>query len=334
MAREYARIRLTINGDDKFEALSADAQWLYTRVLLPEPSLSYCGIADWRPKRLVGKAQDMTLERITRAATALEHGRFALFDLDTEEVLVRAYIRSDELLRNPKMAAAVVKAYGAVASKPLRAAIITEVKRVRSESPDLSPWTHKDTAADLSELLGKADVDSVGYTNAYPVHNGDSDSVPITNGITNRNGDVGTSPDHQSKSVPIPSTSTYTSTPTPLKEGGLSKSGTSPGEPNPNDLPPPHCPKHPDGTSEPCGACADARHTREAHDRANSERQRAQRQSEQQAALEAKLAAIAVCELCDGDGYRGGRVCDHVDRTETAKSGAAKARAALGKATP
>jgi hypothetical protein len=31
--------------------------------------------------------------------------------------------------------------------------------------------------------------------------------------------------------------------------------------------------------------------------------------------------AIAHCELCDEDGYRGARVCDHVDRTETAARG-------------
>lgn len=84
----------------------------------------------------------------------------------------------------------------------------------------------------------------------------------------------------------------------------------------------PHCSKHPGGTSEPCGACADAR-------RARAEIHRAQRESEQQAALEAKLAAIALCEICDSDGYDGTRVCDHIDRSEVAKAGAARARAAL-----
>lgn len=42
------------------------------------------------------------------------------------------------------------------------------------------------------------------------------------------------------------------------------------------------------------------------------------------------VAAIADCELCDEDGYRpNGVVCDHVDRTETARAGIAKVRAAL-----
>ncbi|MEU9805049.1 hypothetical protein [Mycobacterium sp. NPDC050853] len=101
---------------------------------------------------------------------------------------------------------------------------------------------------------------------------------------------------------------------------------------DPNDPPPTHCPKHPDGTSEPCRGCEAARRSREDIERANREQQRAQREAEQQDALEAKLATIVVCELCDEDGYRGGQVCDHVDRTQTAAKGAAMARAALAKA--
>lgn len=334
MARDYARIRVSINGDDEFEALPADAQWLYTRVLLTHPDLSLAGIVDWRPKRLVGKAADMGLERLTRAAEALERDRFVLFDLETEEALVRTYIRNDELLRNPKMAAAVVKAYGSAASKSLRAAIVTEVKRVRSESPEFSSWTHKDTAADLTGLMNRPDAETVGYANAYVVPNSDARAVTNTNGITNRNGDpdpgTDNQPDNQSNSVPIPcSPQPYSLTASSHR--GLSNRGTSPEPtaPNPNGPQTAYCPKHPDGSSEPCGACADVRRSRENRDRANSEQQRAQRESEQQAALEAKLAAIAVCGICDSDGYDGTRVCDHIDRTEVARAGAARARAAL-----
>lgn len=329
MARDYARIRLSINEDDEFEALTADAQWLYTRVLLPEPSLSYCGVADWRPKRLVGKAKDMTLDRILAAASVLERERFVLFDLDTEEVLVRTYVRGDGLLSNPKMAAAVVKAYAAATSKALRAAIISEVKRVRSDSPELSSWTNRSTADDLARLLTRPDAESVGYTYAYPVQNGNADPVPITNRNTNRNGNPDRSSDYQSQSVPIPSTSTSTSTPVPL--GGLSNRGTSPAAPgpDPNGPPPPHCSNHPGGTDEPCHACGDAREGRKRWDRANSERQRAEREAEQQEALEAKLAAVALCDICDPDGYVGTRVCDHADHTEAAREGIAKVRAAL-----
>jgi hypothetical protein len=47
----------------------------------------------------------------------------------------------------------------------------------------------------------------------------------------------------------------------------------------------------------------------------------------------AHLAAEAVvaCGMCDDDGYRGGTVCDHQDRSEIAARGSAAVRAALAK---
>lgn len=40
-------------------------------------------------------------------------------------------------------------------------------------------------------------------------------------------------------------------------------------------------------------------------------------------------AAIAACMLCDPDGYRDGRICDHVDRAEIRAAGMKRVRAAL-----
>lgn len=41
--------------------------------------------------------------------------------------------------------------------------------------------------------------------------------------------------------------------------------------------------------------------------------------------------AIVDCGLCDDDGYRGGHVCDHVDRSETHVRGMARVRQVLAK---
>lgn len=94
------------------------------------------------------------------------------------------------------------------------------------------------------------------------------------------------------------------------------------------------CSNHPHGTTKPCRGCEAARHISEGVEHERIERQRAQREAEQQDALEAKLAAIAVCDLCDGDGYQGTRVCDHIDRTSIARDGAKRARAALESLPP
>lgn len=193
MPREYARIRLSIAEDDEFEQLSPAAQWLYLRVLLPEPSLNYAGVCDWRPNRLLRKARGIDLAYILAAASDLEERRYVLFDVPTEQALIRTYIRGDELLRNPKMALAVVNGYQETASDPLRAVIVSEIQRDQQDHPEYSTWTHSISKDAIARLVTKPNADSVPYTNQI--------TIPITNRITNPDpGD-----DYQSDSVDIPS---------------------------------------------------------------------------------------------------------------------------------
>lgn len=338
MAREYARIRMSIAGDGHVEELTAAAQWLYFRILIPDPKLSHCGVTDWRPKRLINKAAGLTVDYIEAAAAELERERFALFDEDTEEVLVRAYIRSEELLRNPKMAVAVADAYLGVSSRQLKAVIASEVHRDKSEHPDYSSWTHAISRESVEILLTAKTSDEVPYVDTFGNPNTDPQEVPTTNqngnDIANRNGnqDPGTETQSETQADSLHLHIQPNSLQPAPNRGYASTEGHQGAEPDPTNPPPPHCPRHPGGTSEPCHACRDARERRTQWDWAMSEQQRAQREAEQQAALETKLAAVAVCELCDDDGYRGTHVCDHIDRGQTAAKGSALARAALEKA--
>ncbi|MBM4489450.1 hypothetical protein GS937_01460 [Rhodococcus hoagii] len=342
MAREYARIRMSVNEDEDIENLSADAQWLYFRVLIPEPTLNYAGVADWRPRRQFGKARDMTLDRYLAAAAELEANRYILVDPETEEVLVRSYIRSDELLRNPKMAASVVKAYRAVASRTLRAAIVTEVQRVHQECPGLSSWKHKDTREDLERLLARPGLDAVGYTlqiaNPQTVQNtkriGNPDSVQIGNPNPVENTDASTSldhqSDHQSQSVRIPSTSTMHHAPATMSSS-VSTEGHQ-GEPSANP-PSPNCSRHQGGTTVPCRACGDARAVRDRWDADERRRQSEAQSAEARQRAELRRAAVEACGHCDDDGRRldaPGLVCDHTeDQADRTRRGIAAARAAL-----
>lgn len=213
--RDHARVRISLAEDNHFEELSMDAQWLYIRVLVPEPSLSYCGIADWRPKRLLGKSMDMTMDRLLDAAAELERERFSLFDLTTEEVLVRSYIRSDEILRNPKMVPAVLKAYRLAASKQLRAAVVSECLRAKEQHPEFSSWTHVSAGPEMAKLLARPSSKEIPYVSQYGDRIGNA-----------------TNSDYQSDSAPIPSLPSPPSLlPTPLSEksapaGPPSKRGT------------------------------------------------------------------------------------------------------------
>ena len=77
----------------------------------------------------------------------------------------------------------------------------------------------------------------------------------------------------------------------------------------------------------PCHACAARRRTAEAA--AAQERAR-----QLDADVAARAEAIEQCDLCDGEGYRGHRLCGHdPEQDERNRRGIEAARAALGKAT-
>lgn len=185
MAREFARLRVSASDDPDIEVLTIEAQWLYFKVLLPHPALSSCGVVDWRPKHLVRKGKNASLGKLLAAAAELERARWLMFDLETEEVLLRTYVDEYEVLKNPKMAGAVAKAYHCVASRELQAALVSEMIRIREGHPDYSSWSHRDTEADLTRILSRPDLASVGYTNVFADEvdfgNTDVNAVEITN---------------------------------------------------------------------------------------------------------------------------------------------------------
>ncbi|ANW63993.1 hypothetical protein BCA37_10655 [Mycobacterium sp. djl-10] len=324
MAREYARIRLSIAADASVEALSPMAQWLYFRVLIPDPKLTHCGVTDWRPNRLLGKASGLTLALIMGAAVELEQARYALFDTDTEEVLVRAYIRSEELMRNPKHAVAVASAYLSVASRPLRAAIASELHRDRAEHPDYSSWKHSISRDAVELLLNAPTSDQVPYVDTIAKAVGKPNTITEAtwnaNGIGNRNGKLNGDahpgaeyqPEHQADSLHlVPNTLT----PAPIGSyvGRERHQGTAPAS---TPFYANRCLRHAQDPHPPaCGACADARRTSE----------------DLQAAVDAAAKQLlAECPDCDEYGWSLGddgkpidpaRRCHHPTLTEEAAHG-------------
>ena len=139
MAKKFAQVRPDIWIDDDWRNLTKDAQHLYF-LLLTDPELSYCGVADWKPNRLLPRAREWTMLELMRAAVELSDAYFLVFDTSTEEVLVRSYMRHDGLLNQPRMAVAVAKAFGTIGSNKIRAAVVWELQRAKREDPDLQGW--------------------------------------------------------------------------------------------------------------------------------------------------------------------------------------------------
>lgn len=139
MAKKFAQIRPDIWLDDDWRALTKDAQHLYL-LLLTDPEMSYCGVVDWRPPRIVQRAAEWSTIEMMRAAVELSYAFFLVFDQGTEEVMVRSYMRHDGLLSQPRMAVSVANAFGVIGSNKLRAVVVHELARLKKDNPDLPAW--------------------------------------------------------------------------------------------------------------------------------------------------------------------------------------------------
>ncbi|ROZ88993.1 hypothetical protein [Gordonia sp. OPL2] len=333
MAREYAPIRLDIWTDDDWRSLTRDAQWLYF-YLLTSPTLSYCGVADWRPGRIAAAADDLTADTVRMAAAELIDRLFIVADEDSEEVLVRSFIKHDGLLRNPKTSVSMANAFAAVASKTIRGVIIHQLVRLHSAAPDLKAWTVEKVTA----LLLRDSIDPVDLRVELPQDYPQDLPVDLPQGLGNGLGEdlpqgLGeTYPEDLGEgSLPAPAPAPYSSS---ISGGYVSGERNDGDELAPsNDPPPSTCPRHPDGTDRPCGACADARKARERWEAELVQAEKRAKASQARATAAQRRAEIDDCELCDDSGYTNGRVCSHdPDAVERNRRGAAMARAELERA--
>lgn len=135
MGNEYRMVFTTIWADPDFKALSESAQRLYM-LMLTHPSLSACGVLDWREPKLAAFAADSDVRKLRAAAYELGRGAFIAIDPDTEEALVRSFVRHDGKLKSPNPTRAVVKAYGSIGSRKLMQIVSVEVRRACEEHPE------------------------------------------------------------------------------------------------------------------------------------------------------------------------------------------------------
>ena len=150
MASDHARIHLDIWGDDDWLDLPVDAQMLYFTLYTSE-GRTLCGSHEWNPKKLSQRAADWTVERVEEAAVVLSSELFLIVDTDTEECLIRSWIKHDGLWRTPNMAVSVANARGSLASRTLRGVIVHEALKLRDAEPDSTSWNRPAVKSMLSQ---------------------------------------------------------------------------------------------------------------------------------------------------------------------------------------
>jgi hypothetical protein len=128
MAREYARIMTEIWRNREFRALDQKGQRAYL-FLITQPDISAAGLLPMRIRRWSDMSADTTPSDIADALKALDAGRFIVTDFDTEEVLVRAFVRWDGGFTNSKRRPVIIRAAQDVESTRLRRALAQEFER-------------------------------------------------------------------------------------------------------------------------------------------------------------------------------------------------------------
>jgi hypothetical protein len=199
VANDYARVVRSIWADDDFRALSHGAQWLYFH-LLTSPAINYAGVTDWRPSRIAALTADLTADAVEAYAVELEGNLYVVIDRDSEECLIRSFVRHDGLMASPNMAAALAKAHAATVSKALRGVVVHELKRLHEDEPTLRGWSRQE----VKNLLRRVPCDPREAIAQLPKH---TFGMPSGNPSANPSGKGSPTP------APAPAPSPYSPEP-------------------------------------------------------------------------------------------------------------------------
>lgn len=130
MARKFGQINSQTWTDSDFKQdLGVDAQWLYF-VLCSQSNLNGAGVVPLQDRKWRKYARDMNDDRIEAALAELQSYWYVLVDEETEEVLIRTFIRNDGLWKQPNVLLGALRSAEGVMSDTLRAVIWDELQRI------------------------------------------------------------------------------------------------------------------------------------------------------------------------------------------------------------
>lgn len=152
MARSEARIFTDIWDDGDFLSLSAGAQRLYL-FLVSQSDLAHDGVIALRERRWSRTAAGQSTATTAAELAELSDARFVVLDEDTEELLIRSFMRRDGVYRQPNLLVAARRHLKLVVSRVIRSAIADELRRMLSlaDIRDRSKAVVQAMLADLHE---------------------------------------------------------------------------------------------------------------------------------------------------------------------------------------
>jgi hypothetical protein len=129
MARSHGQLLVTIWADPDWLALPMHAQWTYA-MFVSQGDINHAGILSLTPKRWADYTADRNPDVIADALKVLEDAGFIVVDADTEQVLVRAFVRRDGVIKQPNTLKNACASMLLVRSRKIRAALLAELQRL------------------------------------------------------------------------------------------------------------------------------------------------------------------------------------------------------------
>ena len=132
MARSHARILCRIWSDKEFTQASVEAQRLYL-LLLSQRLVNHAGVVPVTLQKWANTSPGTSVDDVLAGLRELAERRFIVFDLETEELLVRSFIRNDGVAKQPNVLKAALRQAKETDSANLRAALADELLKLGLE---------------------------------------------------------------------------------------------------------------------------------------------------------------------------------------------------------
>ena len=246
MPRGHARISTSIWDDPDFCALDPLLQRMYM-LLLSRKNVSQCGMLPLQVRKWAKGSNGTSVEDVEKALVELENQRYVFVDHDTEELLIRSFVRNDGVLKMPNIFKAALSSAVAVESPKLREVLAGELRRVG-----------RDDANRTAQELFPIPFETVPEPVANPSVTRENDPDPVDNLWTDKGSRT------VPEGFPLPhGVGEGEGVGEPLVGGWVGEAPSRPAS---------RCSKHlNDPDPPPCRGCASARESGEAWDRKTAE---------------------------------------------------------------
>jgi hypothetical protein len=193
MARNYANMATAIWRDQDWRMLTANGQRMYL-LLFSQPDISAAGVLALTVKRWAATAADTDRHVVVAGLKELQDRRFVVYDTETEELLVRTFVKWDGGYGNPKRRPVIIRAAEEVESDEIRRALAVEFERlglptlkvVDRQADSLSAPRSGEAPKGHPEgvpTFDQASIDETLSLQANRLSNSQSDGVSPSNGV-------------------------------------------------------------------------------------------------------------------------------------------------------